>query len=103
MIKQLDVLTSISRILSTPLGSRVMMPEYGSELFTLIDKSVNDEWVLDAIRYTYEAIEKNEPRVIVKDVKIRLADVAEFHIEYEEGGIANTFDLSFSEVIDAAA
>ncbi len=34
---------SIRDILSTPIGSRVMLPEYGSRLFELIDRRGNDE------------------------------------------------------------
>lgn len=103
MIQQLDTLESIRRILVTPLGTRVMMPEYGSRLFELVDKTVDDEWVLDATRYTYEAIEKNEPRVVVKKVTIQTGDDAVFHIEYEEAGVPGAVNINYMEVVDAAA
>lgn len=103
MTHELDTLISIQRILTTPLGSRVMMPEYGSELFTLIDKPMTDEWVLDAIRYSYEAIEINEPRVLVKNVKIELGESVLFRIEYEEDGSERAVNFGFSEVSNAAA
>lgn len=35
---------SIRDILITPLGSRVMLPEYGSKLFELVDRKVDDEF-----------------------------------------------------------
>ena len=38
---------SIKDILLTPLGSRVMLPEYGSRLFELIDRRVDDEFRAD--------------------------------------------------------
>ncbi len=103
MIRQISVEKSISRILATPLGSRVMMPEYGSRLFELIDKTVTDEWRLDAIRYTSEAIEINEPRCILKNVQIEVGDEAIFKIGYIENGIYKTMNLGYEEVIDAAA
>ncbi len=103
MIKQLSVLDSIRRILVTPLGSRVMMPEYGSRLFELVDKPVNDEWVLDAVRFSSEAIETNEPRCILQKVQIRTGDEASFLIEYIENGTKRAIDLGFGEVLDEAA
>lgn len=103
MIRQLRVEESIRRILVTPLGSRVMMPEYGSRLFELVDKSVNDEWILDAIRFSSEAIETNEPRCILKRVKVSTGEVPSFLIEYEVDGITRAIDIPSGEVIDAAA
>ena len=103
MTHELDTFISIGRILTTPIGSRVMMPEYGSELFTLVDKPMTDEWVLDAIRYTYEAIEINEPRVLVKNVKIELGESVLFRIEYEEDGRERVVNLGLSEVSNEAS
>ena len=85
--KKIDTETSIARILQTPVGSRVMRPEYGSRLFELIDRSVDEEWVLDAISYTYEAIEKNEPNVEVKKVEVATDETTAIAITYEESGI----------------
>jgi len=75
---------SIARILSTPLVRRVNRPSYGSKLFELIDKPVTDEWVLLASDYTYEAIENNEDRVVVKNVSISTGDEVLINIEYLE-------------------
>jgi Bacteriophage baseplate protein W len=103
MILQLSIEESIRRILVTPLGSRVMMPEYGSRLFELIDRPVNDEWILDAVRFSSEAIETNEPRCILQRVKVSTGDVSSFLIEYVEDGTTRAIDLGFGEVYDAAA
>jgi len=65
---QASIEKSIERILKTPIGSRVMRPEFGSNLFELIDKRPDDAWQMDCIRYTYEAINKWEPRVKVEKV-----------------------------------
>ena len=43
MSRSISVGESISRILTTPLGTRVMRPEYGSDLHLLIDRTVDDE------------------------------------------------------------
>jgi uncharacterized protein len=65
---QVSIEKSIERILKTPIGSRVMRPDFGSNLFELIDKRADDKWKIDCIRYTYEAIDKWEKRVRIDKV-----------------------------------
>ncbi|EAH9150349.1 baseplate assembly protein [Campylobacter jejuni] len=60
---------SIKDILITPLGSRVMRPEYGSLLYTLIDRKIDDDFRVLLTRYTAEAISKWEKRVKLKGVR----------------------------------
>lgn len=43
------------RIIETPLGSRVMLPNFGSKLFELIDKPIDEEYKIRFIAYTHEA------------------------------------------------
>lgn len=43
------------RIIKTPLGSRVMLPSFGSKLHELIDKTINEGWILQLRRYLFEA------------------------------------------------
>lgn len=57
---------SVSDILNTPVGSRVMRRDYGSLLSTLIDQPVNDSLTLQMMSATYSAIMRWEPRVVVK-------------------------------------
>jgi len=98
MEKRIGTEESIRRILETPLGSRIMRPEYGSRLFELIDKNVDEEWVLNAISYTYEAIEKNEPNVKLKKVEILTADITSIKVTYEENGVENEMSLELTNV-----
>lgn len=72
---QVSIKDSINRILKTPLGSRVMRPNFGSLLYTLRDREFNDEYKLLAKKYTYEAISKNEPRVKVENVDLKVEPV----------------------------
>lgn len=65
-----DIKQSIKDILLTPLGSRVMLPEYGSRLFELIDRKVDDEFRADLACYVIEAVEKWETRVKIDEVKL---------------------------------
>ena len=53
---------SITDILSTPIGSRVMRREYGSRLFELVDTPATRATVVDLYAATAEALAKWEPR-----------------------------------------
>ena len=65
-----DIKQSIKDILLTPLGSRVMLPGYGSRLFELIDRKVDDEFRADLACYVIEAVERWEKRVKIDEVKL---------------------------------
>lgn len=54
---------SISDILSTPLGSRVMRRDYGSLLFELIDKPINGAMRMLIHAATAIALRRWEPRI----------------------------------------
>jgi len=83
---------SIIRILKTPLGSRVMRPEYGSKLYELRDRKFDDDFRLKATRYIFEAIAKNEPRVKVEKVG--------FNINPVNGVVTFVITLKSSEVVE---
>lgn len=61
---------SVSDILNTPVGSRVMRRDYGSLLSTLIDAPANDALRLQLMSATYGAIMRWEPRVVVKALSL---------------------------------
>lgn len=65
---------SISVILTTPIGSRVMRREFGSRLFELVDAPMNDATILEVYVACAEAIEKWEPRFRLSRVLIGDAD-----------------------------
>lgn len=54
---------SISEILKTPVGSRVMRRTFGSHIFSLIDAPGNPATVLRVIAAAADALERWEPRV----------------------------------------
>ena len=62
----------IIRLLITPLGSRVMRPEYGSELYKLRDRELNQERKLMATKYTFVAINNHIERVRCRKVEFEL-------------------------------
>lgn len=56
---------SIGVILATPLGSRVMRREFGSELFDLIDRPMTDQVILAIYAAAVMAIARWEPRYAI--------------------------------------
>ncbi len=64
---------SISRILTTRLGERVMRPDFGSNLYLLKDRTFNSEWRILATRWIFEAIKRNEPRAKFKQLHFNIA------------------------------
>lgn len=58
-----DIEKSLTRILTTPLGSRVLEPTFGSNLHLLVDRRVDKTWMMLFSKYVYEAIKLWEPRV----------------------------------------
>jgi len=61
---------SIKDILLTPLGSRVMLPLYGSKIFELVDKKVDDIFKASFTLYVIEALSKWEKRVSLDEVTL---------------------------------
>lgn len=83
-VKEIATKEAIERVLLTPLGSRVMRPNFGSRLFELIDRNFNMEYRLDAISYTYEAIERNLKNIKIKSVEVD-KNIVKLRVEDEEG------------------
>ncbi|MYC24423.1 MAG: hypothetical protein F4X56_00725 [Gammaproteobacteria bacterium] len=53
---------SIRDVLTTPIGSRVMRPDYGSRLFQLVDRPANRGLAGDLVAAAAEALDRWEPR-----------------------------------------
>jgi len=64
---------SIRDILTTPLGSRVMRPGYGSRLLALVDRPMNAQTLLQLYAATAQAIQRHEPRLKVTRVYAKSA------------------------------
>jgi phage baseplate assembly protein W len=61
---------SIADILTTPVGSRVMRRQYGSQLSELIDQPLNDHTRLRAYAATNLALMRWEPRVRLSRIQL---------------------------------
>lgn len=67
---------SIADVLTTPIGSRVMRREYGSQLVDLIDWPLNSATRLQAYAATAMALMRWEPRIRLSRVQLSLGDIA---------------------------
>lgn len=79
---------SIADILFTARGSRVMRRDYGSDLPGLVDAPLNGETVVDAFAAIAEALDRWEPRIVLRRVEIAEAGAA--------GGLG--FSLSYDRI-----
>lgn len=61
---------SITDILTTPIGSRLMRREYGSLLYDLIDQPINDVLTLKCYSAIYSALLRWEPRITINQISI---------------------------------
>ncbi|EDW4531655.1 baseplate assembly protein [Salmonella enterica subsp. enterica] len=71
---------SIVDILTTPLGTRVMLPEYGSNLFNLVDNPTDPGLAMKIIMTSAGALAKWEPRIRVDSVNVTAIDVGKITI-----------------------
>lgn len=87
---------SFKRIITTAIGSRVMRPHFGSRLYELVDRSMDEEFRMLFSKYLLECFydENFEPwdeRLIPKRVKILNVDTTkgsmESSIEFENRNI----------------
>ena len=65
------ILQSIHDILTTKVGTRVMLREYGGDLPSLVDKPLNDLLDIELQAATAVALERWEPRFKLEAVTIQ--------------------------------
>ncbi|MFJ3259844.1 GPW/gp25 family protein [Pseudomonas sp. NPDC086581] len=61
---------SIQDILTTPLGSRRMRPEYGSQLRRMVDLPVTEGWKSAVQAEVARALGRWEPRLVLSSVRV---------------------------------
>ncbi|WP_054925463.1 GPW/gp25 family protein [Pseudomonas sp. NBRC 111142] len=76
---------SIEDILTTPIGSRRMRPEYGSELRRFVDLPVNDGWKSAVQAEVARSLGRWEPRLQLE--RVRVVAVLNGQITLELSGI----------------
>jgi hypothetical protein len=65
---------SIFIIIHTVPGERVMRPDFGCEIHSLIFAPANFETAVLAERYVREALARWEPRIVVEEVVVEFGD-----------------------------
>lgn len=81
---------SINDILSTPLGTRIMRRDYGSQLADLIDWPLNSATRLQAYAAVAIALMRWEPRIRLSRVQLSLGDQPGQAILDIEGSVVDT-------------
>ena len=74
---------SVTDILKTPIGSRIMLRNYGSRLFDLIDRPINNQTTVELIAATAEALGQWEPRISLKKVTVSRPSLGHLTINIE--------------------
>jgi phage baseplate assembly protein W len=81
---------SINDILSTPLGTRIMRRDYGSQLADLIDWPLNNATRLQAYAAVAIALMRWEPRIRLSRVQLLLGEQAGQAYLDVEGTVVDT-------------
>ncbi|MCT4497636.1 GPW/gp25 family protein [Pseudomonas sivasensis] len=72
---------SIEDILTTPVGSRRMRPEYGSHIRRFVDLPVNEGWKSAVQAEVARALSRWEPRLRLEKVKVLSVLDGKIHIQ----------------------
>jgi len=78
-----NVKESITIILSTKIGERMMNPEFGCRISELLFKSNSSETHALAEQYVIEALRKWENRILLKNININSVDINKILIDIE--------------------
>lgn len=71
-----DIAQSVTDILSTPIGTRIMREDYGSLLPELLDQPISEAMILQCYAAIIIALQHFEPRIIIESVRQQLSDKA---------------------------
>ena len=80
-----------NRLVFTPLGSRVMLPDFGSNIKELIDRPINSLWKLYMKKYLFECFYNKNNELWDRDFEPSKIRVSEFDIKKEYISIEITF------------
>jgi phage baseplate assembly protein W len=81
---------SIARLLTTPVGSRVMRRNYGAYVFDLIDQPGNRAAILKVYAAVVDALLRWEPRFLPTKIELLTGDAQSGLFELSLEGIATT-------------
>jgi phage baseplate assembly protein W len=90
---------SIVDILTTPIGSRIMRRAYGSRLFELIDRPINDRLKIQIYSATADALAKWEPRFRCRKVSIESVENGKIELLLEGEYLPNAQKIRLDGVV----
>jgi phage baseplate assembly protein W len=89
---------SITNILTTPIGSRIMRRNYGSRLFEKIDRPINGELISEIYSDIIEAIFIWEPRFEVEQVIVQNITNGKITIDIEGSLLRNGKKITLENI-----
>ena len=98
-ISEIDHLKqSISNILTTPIGSRTMRRDYGSNLFNKIDHPVNGELIAEIYLDIVESLFIWEPRFELDQVAVQNIENGKITIDLEGSFLSNGEKITLENI-----
>ncbi|HCE0841706.1 GPW/gp25 family protein [Acinetobacter baumannii] len=94
---------SITDILTTPIGSRLMRREYGSLLYELIDQPINDVLILKCYSAIYSALLRWEPRININQISIFSIEGARMQISLDADLVQQNQPVNLSLALNLGA
>lgn len=98
---------SIIDILTTPLGTRVMLPDYGSKLPRLVDRPITPTWKLSVYAAVAEALGRWEPRIKVERMRVAVVTAGGMDVEIDyqivTAGVTETLNIRVGSNQEAKA
>ena len=89
---------SISNILTTPIGSRTMRRDYGSNLFNKIDHPVNGELIAEIYLDIVESLFIWEPRFELDQVAVQNIENGKITIDLEGSFLSNGEKITLENI-----
>ena len=89
---------SISNILTTPIGSRTMRRDYGSNLFNKIDHPVNGELIAEIYLDIVESLFIWEPRFELDQVAVHNIENGKITIDLEGSFLSNGEKITLENI-----
>lgn len=86
---------SITDLLTTPLGSRLMRPDYGSRLFDALDAPTNAAMQMELYTAVAEALTRWEPRFVLSRVQLEGIYPGQVQLTIEGQAVENGQPLRF--------
>lgn len=90
---------SIIDILTTPIGSRIMMRNYRSRLFELVDKPINRDLTLEIYAEVAKALQKWEERFKLEKVKMTEVKEGKVTLDLEGLYVPSGKNIHFDEIV----